>query len=396
MPPKTAADTSRLAVRLDTVQRIVLAAFAVGMSWSIPLWVTDRPYPLAPVLPVNLPGALGVVVPAAFALAAAASFLTPRSRAPLYAILACLAWLALGDQTRWQPWAYQYTGMLAILAWLRAVSPDDESAAPAALSALRIVLAGIYLWAGLQKLNVNYFSGTFGTIVSPLESVLPAWLFSVLVAAGPLTPFLEIAIGAGLAFERTRVRAAAAAVAMHVFVLAMVGPWGRDWNSIVWPWNAAMIALALLLFGPGSPRIHPADIFRPASRAATAAAVAFLLLPALSLVDRWDAYLSASLYSRNLRHASITVSPRAQRMLPEGYREHVDDDGIMWPILWALDTMNVPAYPAARVYRALAVDVCRHTGGRGVDFGLSTKPGIFTGEIDVERATCAALGAGAP
>ena len=42
------------------------------------------------------------------------------------------------------------------------------------------------------------------------------------------------------------------AIAMHLFILAMFGPAGLNWNDIVWPWTAAMAVFDLRLFS-GTP-----------------------------------------------------------------------------------------------------------------------------------------------
>jgi hypothetical protein len=64
-----------------------------------------------------------------------------------------------------------------------------------------------------------------------------AWL-----SLGLLLPLAEAAIGVGLLFPRTRGVAWVGAVLMHALVLLSIGPVGRSYNAIVWPWNAAMIA----------------------------------------------------------------------------------------------------------------------------------------------------------
>ena len=35
---------------------------------------------------------------------------------------------------------------------------------------------------------------------------------------------------------------------MHLFILIAIGPLGRNFNVVVWPWNLAMIAFLLILF----------------------------------------------------------------------------------------------------------------------------------------------------
>jgi hypothetical protein len=45
-----------------------------------------------------------------------------------------------------------------------------------------------------------------------------------------------------------RLLALALACAMHMFVLLMIGPFGHNWGTIVWPWNISMVILLFILF----------------------------------------------------------------------------------------------------------------------------------------------------
>src|SRR5205809_971107 len=74
--------------------------------------------------------------------------------------------LAADDQSRWQPWFYQYVTMLAALAVARDVGDT--------LAAWRAVLVGLYLWSGIQKLNATFMTQLFPWLMEPLAGVLPA------------------------------------------------------------------------------------------------------------------------------------------------------------------------------------------------------------------------------
>jgi len=172
----------------------------------------------------------------------------------------------------------------------------------------------------------------------------------------------------------------------------MLGPWAHHWNSVVWPWNPAMIALVLVLFAKDGTSGRADMLRRPASAGHAVAIAAFVVLPALSLVDRWDPYLSSSLYSRNLRHAAIRLRADMPAHLPAAWQPYIDEEDVLWPMTWALEALNVPAYPAPRVYKALARAVCRELPDPdGAILGLSTKPDIFTGELTVTDYGCAEL-----
>jgi hypothetical protein len=108
-----------------------VAAAAIGcaflISWK--LWISSRLFPLAPVSN-RLPE---IVYPfdyiwflSLLALLALISFL-PRSPRIVLIFVCLAASLSLWDQTRWQPWFYQYLFMLAaisVLPWR--VSPQSD------------------------------------------------------------------------------------------------------------------------------------------------------------------------------------------------------------------------------------------------------------------------------
>ena len=85
---------------------------------------------------------------------------------------------------------------------------------------------------------------------------------------------------------------------MHVFILAMFGPFGHNWNNIIWPWTAAMAGLDLLLFTGPQP-FSVRDLFwSNRSPYHVGVLVLFAILPFLSFVNLWDSYLSSALLFR--------------------------------------------------------------------------------------------------
>jgi hypothetical protein len=175
-------------------------------------------------------------------------------------------------------------------------------------------------------------------------------------------PFLQVAFGIGLVTRRFRRASLFAAVAMHLFILAMFGPAGLDWNSIVWPWTAAMAIFDILLFS-GAPECSWREIIwsGPDPRHA-AAIVLFALLPWLSFFNSWDSYLSAALYSGNLTEAQIYLSDAGTASLPAAIRSRLVHTSPNTNVLnlqrWAIEDLNVTPYPETRVYRAIAKGVC--------------------------------------
>jgi hypothetical protein len=176
--------------------------------------------------------------------------------------------------------------------------------------------------------------------------------------------FIEIAIGLGLLMPRTRRLALVGAVAMHCLLLAALGPLWRNSNTVVWPWNLAMIGAAIVLFGGASG--HPArTILIPPGALAWRGAVLFVALAlALSLMGLLDNYLSWSLDSGNKDQATFYTSDFVFDRLPEEARDHVYENESgpgtldIYDLTW--DELNVPVYPELRIYQRIAQALCRY------------------------------------
>ncbi len=129
-------------------------------------------------------------------------------------------------------------------------------------------------------------------------------------------PVTEIAVAVGLAVPRLRHAAVVGAITTHVVVLALLGPLGHRTNAVVWPWNAALAALAALLFwNEGRAAGH---VLVPRRLGAhTGALLVFGLVPLLSFSGLWDAYLSGALYSGNVEAAVIGIPEAVVARLPD-------------------------------------------------------------------------------
>jgi hypothetical protein len=376
--------------QLRWTRLVVAAALAAGLLLAPRLFLATRVYPRAPVLdgwPL-LPTPLDLVVLGALLAALGGVALAPRPRGWAAAATVLALILAADDQSRWQPWFYQYVAMLAALALARETGDT--------LAAWRAVLVGLYLWSGVQKLNAAFMTHLFPWLVEPLAGVLPLALGRVLLGGWMLVPAMEIAVAVGLLVPRLRRVAVAAAIAIHLVILGLLGPLGHGTNAVVWPWNLAMAALVALLFWNGGP-VAARHVLVPRRLGVHAAALLlFGVLPALSFSGRWDAYLSGALYSGNIKAAALSVTDAVAARLPDPARRHVVRNRMGANVLdvweWSMDELAVPAYPEDRVFRAVARDVCRLAADPAdvvlVVFG---RPGALTGDREVTRCDCAAI-----
>jgi uncharacterized membrane protein YphA (DoxX/SURF4 family) len=336
--------------QMRLILAVICASTMAEMALCPRLWLAARTYPPAPafgILP-PLPAAVDAAVFAALMLLLAWIAAAARPHREIAIWLSLAAGYALWDQTRWQPWLYQNAAMLLVLA-ISYARPDHPSARP-----LRWMVAAIYIWSGLHKWNSGFVEDVLPWMLEPFGRWLPVKGGPGLAAAAAA---METALGVALLMPRLRKLAVASAVAMHGFILASLGPWGHNFDSVVWPWNLEMIALLLLLFRPG--------VKEPQGRPAVPVLL-FCLLPALSFVDWWDGYLSFSLYSGNNNSAAIYMSDASADRLPDRVQEFVDvpDSGPDELRLseWSYGELNVPPYAEPRVFREIGRQVCAAVG----------------------------------
>ncbi len=406
--PEASREVRAFCVRLRLLQGAVAAAMLCGFLLSRNLWLNGRTYPLAPVWegwPVVSPPWDWVVFGTLLVLLGAMP-LVPRPR-PLMLLFVGLAGLwALGDQTRWQPWFYQYLFMLLAVSWGMSWPPRPERQ-DGALNACRLIVASMYLWSGAQKFNANFAAEVHPWLLQPLQPFLPEGLADWVNQAGWWVPFLEGSLGVLLLIGPLRPVGVVLALGMHALLLFCLGRWGHNWNSVVWPWNLAMMAFVVILFA-GTRQVKPWPILW-AGRCwvGWVTAVLFGLMPLLNFFDGWDSYLSAALYSGNTLSAEAYISEEVKGKLPlEVQLQFVQPrwDGAAEADLrhrpyvvdffhWSIEELNVPCYPARRVYRQLARQLAR-LGDSAEDVVLIVheRPDWRTGEGTKTREDARVLG----
>ena len=358
---------------LKFLRASVCLAMAAGLVLSPKLWLTQRSYPLVPIadwfpaIPAPLDAVLYwlLIVLAVFGI---------RSQIAITAFVALLFAVALGDQTRWQPWAYQYFWMLFALAFCSCDS---------ALNACRFILVATYVWSGVQKYNASFASDIYPWVTVPLMQFAPQSWQGVLKAQGWTAALAECAIGLMLLIPRLRLAGLVLAIAMHVGLLVCLGPWGHNWNGIVWPWNMAMIAFDLALFA--NTRTVPALGVLTPSRGTAIVALLFGVMPLASFYGRWDAYLSLALYSGNTIHSRVILSDDALAKLPAEVSTLAVRNEINLAA-WAMQELHVPAYPTRRVSRGVALKLTELVPGP-VILEIDECPDWRTGERAVTRVT---------
>lgn len=262
-----------------------------------------------------------------------------------------------------------------------------SSAQATVLATSRIILLACYFWSGVQKVNVSFLQQVVPYLLNPYKAkllgqrdVLPWW-------AGLVIPLLEMGIAFGLFTRQYRQAAVVMAVLLHLGILAVLVPLGR--NVVVWPWNVAMGAMVVILFWQ-QPISTPGE-WLPKGQAGPKIALLVLgFLPLLRCSNRWDSYWSFALYSGNTVDGAIYLPQSMKSRLPTAVLPYLQakkgtDSLVLYPQGWALGELHVPIYPEPRVFFQVARSIGRYADDScQVRLVLYEKPDWHTG-IQVKR-----------
>ena len=356
---------------------LLAAATLAGMLCSARLWVSShRLFPVTPVWGVPQPpfpldyilfgvalaSLIGILVQGMLALRVLVlEGPAPRTsfgRSPAFFVQAFLVLatvLVVFDQSRLQPWLLEYCvmfGAVLCLPWNCArdqTIPDSTPAAP--LHACRWLMIWTYFYSGIQKIGFGFVS-VLASMTAPMITRFH-WSNALLSMralrpAALMLALTECISGVLLAFPKSRRLAVVTLTLMHISLLLWLGPLALGWNSVVWPWNVAMIALLFTLFW--TPGKWGLGAMWKAHPYAKTVAVTFGVLPVLTILGITDSYAGFSLYSGNIKGAVVYVGPRHVSDLPAAVQRYAKQDGILDLDSWSAGDLGVPLYPETRVF----------------------------------------------
>ena len=332
--------------RLFWAQRVISIALLVGISMSFSLWLNDRTFPMIPILPYTLPlnslsakillGLLG------FGILSVLVFVKTRIFVLLVVLLMLL--VAFQDFNRLQPWFFQYWTFFVILIPL-ARSYKKYLEVEHLLFALQIALVSVYFFSGLFKFNDGFYQRIVPYVFSPITEILihsKPWLYPTAFAI----PWIEIALAIGLFIPKIRIFAIIGGTLLHIGILVLIGigPLGKVENSIILPWNVALIFLLWILFFKAKNfnfQIYIAKLQWPA----LVIMVMVVLLPFLNLKGWYNEHLSYELYSGRTFNPYLRYHYKLIKNTPEylaPYTWKTGDTVYVDSYKWSMEECNTP------------------------------------------------------
>ncbi len=379
--------------RLKFLRITICVGWLLGIAFSYELWFPiNRTFPRAPLvfaLPENtvliFEWALSSILVISLALTAFAR----RPKIFLAVAIFSLLLPAFFDQTRMQPWVYQYTLIFAVYCW-HDWENDDERAAARTIGLAQIVVAGLYVWSGVQKMNFNFSHEVLPSLLIPLQNLFPSQQppYNVL---GIAIPLVETLAGIGLLFRRTRNTAVCLAVSMHVLVLSLLI--AQNYNSIVWVWNLTLVFALVFAFWRNGVSLKETLVAGKISFGKLIVA-ASMCLPLLNFFGCWDSFLSGALYSGSVEIPAIRIGDDVYEKLPRAAQSVVfrtkSGDRLMLPLFeWSINDMNAPVYLERRVFVQCLEEICRLADDSNqVELIVRERPAMLDGNYRISRIGC--------
>lgn len=310
----------------------------------------------------------------------------------LLIIIASILLLFFFDQMHLQPWAYEYLLIFAVYFWHDWES-EDESASKRTIGLVQIIIAGIYCWSGLQKLNFNFSHDILPSLLIPIQNLFPTFQppFSFLGIAIPLT---EFAIGCGLLFRKTRNIAVGLAISMHTIILSLLI--SKNYNSIVWFWNLTLIFANIFAFWKSD--ISLKEVLKIEKYSLRKVIVlAAVSLPILNFFGYWDSFLSGAYYSGNTEIPAIYINDEVFEKLPPTakatvFQTKTTNKKILPPFEWSIADTNAPVYLEERVFRQVTREICKLASDKSqVELIIRKRPAILDGNYNIKQISCAEL-----
>lgn len=346
-----------LSLRIKLVKAVTFLALLAGFLLSPSLWRNEgRFFPLIKALEgiPTLGAPFDRVLPWLFTgLGLLWVFYKKKSIGIIVLIILLL--MLVQDQMRWQPWVYIY--LLLLLPYLSSSDNNGKEV----FNTLQWIIAGVYVWSGFHKLNVNFIEGPFAQMVT--DSGMDTD-FSQIKKLGYFIPLIEMLTGVALLVPRFRKAGVCAAVMMHLFILFYLSQWSAIKNTVVYPWNTAMILFDLLLFlGVREASVFPVRHIRARPFMAIPVLLAWIF-PLFNLWGYWDHYLSFSFYSNKPCQYYIAVKESQIEEMDKRLQPYfVTMEGLKGSKVidlnnWSLSELNVPFYPEKRLFRKLGSSFC--------------------------------------
>lgn len=323
--------------------KVVALFWFATKIWSYKTWIANRLYPVIPSFDFfkYLPDGLHIILFSVSLILLLVIVFTNRKIALLIAFFVIELFSCMLDTVRWQPWEYMYM-CIFLINIINFHRPKNI------LVLIHLFLISMYLFSGLHKLNRGFLHSFWmnDILVKYLGISLNVILKYKLFFAGLIIPFFEILFAGLLVFSKNKRRISYFFIMIHLIILFIIGPFGLDYNSVVWFWNLALIIILMIVYGKTIQINH----IRSLLKNNIYWLILWFFMPILSFFGRWYQYFSFNLYSGKGEQMYIYFSVK-DKMHPE-FGEITINKGLQCVNLqnWAMQEIKSVPIPEKEIY----------------------------------------------
>jgi len=336
--------------QVEYLIKVIAFFWLFAKIWSYKTWITERVYPLIPPIDLlkNVPGIFHQFVFGFSILALLGILCFKTSRWLLISLLTSEIISCSLDTVRWQPWEYMYLCFL-LMYIINFYKPKSI------LLLSHIFLVSIYLFSGLHKFNRDFLASVWRDMFL-VDFLGLSMVFIVkykLFFIGLLIPITEVVLAILLVVSKSKRKVSYFLILMHVSILILIGPIGLKYNSMVWPWNLAMIFILMITYAKPIECSYKNKIVPNLYWF-----VLWFLLPVFSLFGSWYQYFSFNLYSGKGNQMYICISENEKELAP--YFEPKSSTFCKGKVYinlqnWALQEIKSVPLPELEIYRKMAI-----------------------------------------
>lgn len=364
---------------LSRYDKNTLLTFVILVTWFFQfyltqkLWIhTDSEFPsiqLFSFLPIHFPHLLQTLLVWLTFLPIALLIWKPEQKKFLLFFLFPSLLLVMEDNLRLQPWFFLHLSMIVIITFEEKIQKENVT------RFIQWIIIAIYFWGGVNKLNIAFAWEIFPWFTQHLGIGDAYFLGLDNLNAFPLPaknyiafliPAFEILIAVFLIFPKCQKIGIAGVIVTHLVSLYAIGPWGHNWNEIVWPWNIEMPILTFLAFRniQSINQNHWTKNFQTfKTKTGVVIMILFFLLPFLGLFGYHQKALSLHLYSGNSDELEFRFEGYDEKLASTSMAEHLYIDtttleSTMKVEYWVIEQTGVPMYNSYGYFRKIGKHLC--------------------------------------
>lgn len=369
--------------RLQVLRITVTFSLVISICLSFNLWGGYRYFPYVPVFDFKfsiVPYDALIIGLSCICLFASVFF--KKTRLFIFLALVLNVFLVIFDLNRLQPWFYYYNAVLFVFLFYDG-RVDDSNKYTSVFIIIQFIIASVYIYSGLSKLNSSFVSTDFVEIIKPLKPLITQRQFNFVTKTGWAIPYLLLFIGFGLIITPVRYLAIATGSFIHLCLFIFLFPGSHQQNYALWFMNTVFLMVLFVLFSGKTKQRYfsPAILFQ--KPLFYIIMILFWVLPFFNSQNKWPDNLSGNYKSGNSSALILTVGKQQHGQLPLYVKYFFEQKDTVYTLnynKWCLNELKTDCYPEMELFNSIYLQIAKPLPAfvKETQFAIKPKQTLFT------------------